>query len=57
MGLVEQALEGATIKTFLIYLAVIFTVWRVYLKINESVRLRKLGARAPRVRSRLPFGK
>ncbi|KAI0392106.1 cytochrome P450 [Xylariaceae sp. FL0594] len=56
MGLVEQAVEGTTPKSFLIYLAVLFTAWRIYLEIDRNVRLRKLGARAPRMRSRLPFG-
>jgi hypothetical protein len=57
MGLVENAVERASIKSVLIFLAVVFASWRIYLKIDETVRLRRLGARAPRVVGRLPFGK
>ncbi|KAI8632582.1 glycoside hydrolase family 20 protein [Xylariaceae sp. FL1651] len=56
MGLVEEALEHGSVKSVLIFSAVIFVLWRTYLKINETVRLRTLGARAPRIVSRFPFG-
>ncbi|KAI0187461.1 cytochrome P450 [Xylaria flabelliformis] len=56
MGLVEQALEHASIKSILLTLTVVYALWRVYLKVDESVRLQRLGARAPRIPSRFPFG-
>ncbi|KAI0433586.1 cytochrome P450 [Xylaria sp. FL1042] len=56
MGLVGQTLERASIGTVLLSLTVVFTLWQIYLKIDESIRLRRLGARAPKIVSRLPFG-
>ncbi|KAI1828079.1 cytochrome P450 [Xylaria intraflava] len=56
MGLFEQVLERASAKSVFLSLAVVFVLWRVYLGIDESARLRRLGARAPKVASRLPFG-
>lgn len=57
MGLVEQILERASVPSVLLFLAAGFALWGVYLKIDESVRLRRLGARAPKAVSRFPFGK
>ncbi|KAI1184815.1 cytochrome P450 [Nemania serpens] len=56
MGLIERALQGASTRSVLLCLAVVFASWRIYVKIHESVRLRKLGSRAPQAVSRLPFG-
>ncbi|GAW19911.1 hypothetical protein ANO14919_094040 [Xylariales sp. No.14919] len=56
MGLVEQALEHSSARSVLLCLAVVFVLWRIYLNIDESVRLRRLGARAPKAVSRIPFG-
>lgn len=56
MGLVEQALDRASVKSVLLSLVVVFTLWRIYRQVDESIRLRRLGSRAPKVVSRLPFG-
>ncbi|KAI3342751.1 cytochrome P450 [Ustulina deusta] len=56
MGLVEQILERASVPSVLLFLAAGFALWGVCLKIDESVRLRRLGARAPKAVSRFPFG-
>ncbi|KAI1279982.1 cytochrome P450 [Xylaria sp. FL0933] len=56
MGLVGQILERASTGTVLLSLVVVFTLWRIYLTIDESIRLRRLGARAPKIVSRWPFG-
>ncbi|KAI2628979.1 cytochrome P450 [Xylaria nigripes] len=56
MGLVVYALERASLKSGFLSLAVVFVLWKLYLRINESLRLQRLGARAPRAVSRFPFG-
>ncbi|KAI1178692.1 glycoside hydrolase family 20 protein [Nemania sp. FL0916] len=52
----EQALERASTQSVFFSLVVIFALWRIFVHVYESIRLRRLGARAPRAVSRLPFG-
>ncbi|KAH9908899.1 cytochrome P450 52A11 [Xylariomycetidae sp. FL2044] len=56
MGLIEEGLDRVSTKSFFISLGIVFVLWRVYLKVDEITRLRRLGVRGPRIKSRLPFG-
>ncbi|CAJ2500951.1 Uu.00g038040.m01.CDS01 [Anthostomella pinea] len=56
MGLVEEGLDHASTKSIFVFIGVTFVLWRIYLKVDELTRLRRLGARGPRIKSRVPFG-
>jgi hypothetical protein len=57
MGLVEEGVERASPRAIFAFLAVGFVLWRIYLKIDETTRLRRLGSRAVKLnKGRLPFG-
>ncbi|KAI0200290.1 cytochrome P450 [Astrocystis sublimbata] len=56
MGLVAEALEHASTQSILLSLIVVFALWMIYINIDESVRVRRLGARAPLIVSKIPFG-
>ncbi|KAI0593377.1 cytochrome P450 52A11 [Biscogniauxia sp. FL1348] len=55
MGLAEAVLDPVSIKVTLIFFSIFFVLWRIYLKIDEITRLRKLGRCGPKLASRLPF--
>ncbi|KAI0021020.1 cytochrome P450 [Xylariomycetidae sp. FL0641] len=56
MGLVEEVMGHASAKSVAIFFFVTFALWRVYLKVDEITRLRRLGQRGPKVNSTWPFG-
>ncbi|KAI1634446.1 cytochrome P450 [Biscogniauxia mediterranea] len=56
MGLTEAVLDPVSIKAALIFLGITFALWRVYLKIDEITRLRRLGRCGPKLNSSFPFG-
>ena len=57
MALVEEIVHNLSVKSVLIFLGIGFALWKIYLRIDEAVRLRRLGgARANEIPSWLPFG-
>ncbi|KAI0160334.1 glycoside hydrolase family 20 protein [Xylariaceae sp. FL1272] len=51
-----EVVERSTPKSILIFLTAALTLWYVYSKVNETVRLRRLGGRATPAVTKLPFG-
>ncbi|KAI1501800.1 cytochrome P450 [Biscogniauxia marginata] len=52
----DKVLDPVSIKAVSVFLGIIFVLWRIYLKIDEIARLRRLGARGPKLNSNFPFG-
>lgn len=57
MGLVEELLEHISLTTALLLTAASYILFKVYIRVDKHYRLQRLGARAPRIRHKLPFGK
>ncbi|KAI1765335.1 cytochrome P450 52A11 [Hypoxylon sp. FL1150] len=56
MGLIESALDYVSLTSVFIAIGVLFTLQQLYFRIDENVRLRRLGLRGPKVKSYVPFG-
>lgn len=57
MGLIETALDHVSFKSAFIVLGVVYALWTIYVKIDETARLRRLGVPGPQIKSNAPFGK
>lgn len=57
MGLIEELLEHVSVLKALLVAAIAYILYKVCVKVDEHSRLKRLGARAPKIRHRLPFGK
>ncbi|KAI1335890.1 glycoside hydrolase family 20 protein [Xylariaceae sp. FL0016] len=51
-----EGLDHTSTKSIVIFFVVTFVLWRVYVKVDELTKLRRLGMRGPRIKSSLPFG-
>ncbi|KAI1802482.1 glycoside hydrolase family 20 protein [Daldinia bambusicola] len=56
MGLIETALGHVSFTSALIFISVGYTLWIVYNRVEQNVRLRRLGVRGTQIKSTLPFG-
>ncbi|KAI0175765.1 cytochrome P450 52A11 [Hypoxylon sp. FL1284] len=56
MGLIEAAWESASPTSALIVAGVLFALWQLYIEIDETTRIRRLGVRGPKIKSKVPFG-
>ncbi|XXG94096.1 hypothetical protein Hte_000348 [Hypoxylon texense] len=56
MGLIEAAWDFVSLKIVFFLAGIVIALWRVYLEVNETTRLRRLGLRGPRIKSNVPFG-
>ena len=60
MGIVEDLWEHVSILSAsrgLWFAVIAYVLYRVYVGVDKHYRLKRLGARAPRIRHKLPFGK
>ncbi|KAI1406833.1 cytochrome P450 52A11 [Hypoxylon sp. FL1857] len=56
MGLIETTLDYVSISSILIFLSIAFIARMTYLIIDEKTRLRRLGPRGYKVKSKVPLG-
>lgn len=56
MGLLEAALEHASVKGILVWLVGSFIVYLTVNRVIEEIKIRRLGSHGPPMRSSLPFG-
>lgn len=57
MALVEEVLEHLSVSNAFLILVLGFVLYQACKRIDETIRLRRLGVRGPRVPNKLPFGK
>ncbi|KAI2615638.1 cytochrome P450 52A11 [Hypoxylon sp. NC1633] len=55
MALIDTVLNYAFVKSALIFLGIGYVLWCVYVGVDESRRLRRLGVRGPQIKSNVPF--
>src|SRR4051794_30975207 len=59
MGLIETLLEHVSLRSAsnaLLLVVVAYVLHSVYVSIDKNRRLRRLGARPPKIRNKLPWG-
>ena len=56
MGLVETLLELATVKSVSVFLLGSFVAWRVALRVDEHIRIKRLGNYGPKIPMWAPYG-
>lgn len=56
MALVEEVIEHSSVGNAFLFLTLGYVLYQVYKRVDETIRLRKLGVRGPRVPNKLPFG-
>ncbi|KAK7743683.1 hypothetical protein SLS62_010515 [Diatrype stigma] len=56
MSIIEELVDRVSARSLLILLGVSFVLWRIYVRADESMRLRRLGgARASKAPTKFPF--
>lgn len=56
MGLVEALLEHVSIKSVTLWVVGGLTLWHIIQRIDEHIRIKRLGNYGPTIHNWLPFG-